>query len=420
MDPDALLAEMVDWRDISTWPVSSRETMRVKRETKRQADPLAKPGIVGAFCRTYSIEDAIDRFLADVYEEAHIPGRYTYKAGEGTAGVVVYEGKFAYSHHATDPASGMLLNAFDLVRIHRFPGDDAKASLKAMSDFALMQPEVKKTLSMERQAEAEMDFSGEDWQTGLKYNRQGVLENSTHNLGLILRNDPSYSGFAYNDMSGMVQIIGAVPWKRPRTHRFWMESDTCAMKERIDNAYATFSNRNYEIAFTNVAMERSFHAVRNYLDHLPEWDGIERIPTLLVRCMQADDTRYTRTVTRKTFAAAVARVYEPGIKFDSVVVLNGPQGMGKSSFFAKLGGKWFSDSLTISDMKDKAAPEKLQGYWILELGELAGLKKMDVETVKAFITRQDDKFRHSYGYSVEDHPRQCIIVGSTNNGDPLK
>lgn len=68
-------------------------------------------------------------------------------------------------------------------------------------------------------------------------------------------------------------------------------------------------------------------------------------------------------------------------------------------------------------MKDKAAPEKLQGYWILELGELAGLKKMDVETVKAFITRQDDKFRHSYGYSVEDHPRQCIIVGSTNNGD---
>jgi predicted P-loop ATPase len=91
--------------------------------------------------------------------------------------------------------------------------------------------------------------------------------------------------------------------------------------------------------------------------------------------------------------------------------------MGKSSFFAKIGGKWFSDSLTIGDMKDKAAPEKLQGYWILELGELAGLKKVDVETVKAFITRQDDKFRHSYGYSVEDHPRQCIIVGSTNTND---
>ena len=124
------------------------------------------------------------------------------------------------------------------------------------------------------------------------------------------------------------------------------------------------------------------------------------------------DTSYIRAIARKMMVAAVARIYEPGIKFDSVVVLNGPQGMGKSSFFAKLGGKWFSDSLTISDMKDKAAPEKLQGYWILELGELAGLKKMDVETVKALITRQDDKFRHSYGYSVEDaQPRGTSARG---------
>lgn len=147
----------------------------------------------------------------------------------------------------------------------------------------------------------------------------------------------------------------------------------------------------------------------------PEWDGIPRVDTLLIDYLGASDTAYTRAVSRKMTVAAVARVYEPGIKFDSVVTLNGPQGMGKSSFFAKLGGKWFSDSLTIGDMRDKAAPEKLQGYWILELGELAGLKKVDVETVKSFITRQDDKFRHSYGYSVEDHPRQCIIVATTNN-----
>lgn len=142
-----------------------------------------------------------------------------------------------------------------------------------------------------------------------------------------------------------------------------------------------------------------------------------RVETLFIDYLGAPDTLYSRTVARKMLCAAIARVYEPGVKFDSVVVLNGPQGMGKSSFFAKLGGKWFSDSLTIGDMKDKAAPEKLQGQWLLELGELAGLKKVDVETVKAFITRQDDKFRHSYGYSVEDHPRQCIIVGSTNSND---
>lgn len=164
-----------------------------------------------------------------------------------------------------------------------------------------------------------------------------------------------------------------------------------------------------------VAAERAYHPIRDFFASLPAWDGVPRVDTLLIDYLGAADTVYTRSVSRKMVVAAVARVYEPGIKFDSVVTLNGPQGMGKSSFFAKLGGKWFSDSLTIGDMRDKAAPEKLQGYWILELGELAGLKKVDVETVKSFITRQDDKFRHSYGYSVEDHPRQCIIVATTNN-----
>ena len=104
----------------------------------------------------------------------------------------------------------------------------------------------------------------------------------------------------------------------------------------------------------------------------------------------------------------------PGIKFDTVLVLNGPQGIGKSTLFSKLGGKFFSDSLSISDMRDKTAAEKLQGYWILEIGELAGIRKIDEETLKSFLSRQDDKFRASYGYSVEDHPRQCIIVGTTN------
>ena len=148
---------------------------------------------------------------------------------------------------------------------------------------------------------------------------------------------------------------------------------------------------------------------------MPEWDGVERVDTLLIDYLGAEDTSYVRAVTRKTLLAAVARIYEPGIKYDSVLVLNGKQGIGKSTLFSRLGGKWYSDSLAISDMKDKTAPEKLQGYWILELGELAGIKKMDVETVKSFITRVDDKYRPSYGRTVESHPRQCIIVGSTNS-----
>ena len=130
--------------------------------------------------------------------------------------------------------------------------------------------------------------------------------------------------------------------------------------------------------------------------------------------MGAEDTAYVRAVTRKTLCAAVARIYEPGIKFDSMLVLNGPQGMGKSTFYALLGREWFSDSLSIADMRDKTAAEKLQGYWILEIAEMNGIKKVDVETVKSFLSRSDDKFRQAYGTVVESHPRTNIIVGSSN------
>ena len=157
-NPDDLLGEYADWRDISSWPTSSREGTRIRNDVKRQADPLTKTGIVGTFCRTYDIHEAIALFLGDIYEESHIPGRYTYIPGEGTAGAVVYEGKFLYSHHATDPAHGRLLNAFDLVRVHHFPGEDSMVSFRSMADFASAQPEVQAALAMERQAEAQEEF----------------------------------------------------------------------------------------------------------------------------------------------------------------------------------------------------------------------------------------------------------------------
>ena len=113
-------------------------------------------------------------------------------------------------------------------------------------------------------------------------------------------------------------------------------------------------------------------------------DGVKRVDTLLVKYLGAEDNIYTREATRKTLVAAVARTMNPGIKFDTVLVLNGPQGIGKSTLFSKLGGKFFSDSLSISDMRDKTAAEKLQGYWILEIGELAGIRKIDEETLKSF------------------------------------
>ena len=422
LNPDSILSLYKDWKDSSSWPVSSRQTAIIEKAMKKQEDPLKKDGMVGAFCRTYSITEVIEKFLPDVYEPSLMPDRYDYIPADSTAGVVIYDDKYAYSHHATDPACGKLLNAFDLVRVHRFGHLDEDAdekkqlpSYKAMVEFCVQDEEVKRQLAKEREEEVEEEFEIEDddWQLSLELNKNGSVKDTPTNILIIMRNDPRLKGIAYNQMTHLIDVNGELPWEQVKPG--WNDTDHAHLKMYFDRHYGIWSPTKVKDALLSAASERVFHPIRDYLDSLPVWDGTERVDTLLIDYLGAEDNSYTRAVMRKTLVAAVARIYEPGTKFDYILVLNGPQGIGKSTFFAKLGGKWFSDSLTVSDMRDKSGAEKLQGYWILELGELAGLRKMDVETVKSFITRTDDKFRQSYGINVENHPRQCVIVGSTNS-----
>ena len=469
VDPDAVLATYIDWRDASLWPTTQPVEERMRRTAKKQEDPTEKRGIIGAFCRAHSIHDVLETTLSEVYHPSGDDNRYTFVGGSTTGGLVIYDDKYAYSHHATDPAGGKLCNAFDLVRWHLFtPGRntaggewiaDEKASISAMRGFASEDAATRMQLGEERARQAAEEFgdldrtgsgvtsgnhnndgnsdgnsegtpvrSGDgigtdsnDWQKLLEVDKQGRVKDTLGNLANILRCDPKLKDISYNIHRSGIDIRKdadgktTIPWHQLKPG--WNESDFGALQIYLERIYGLYSPGKLKSILLAIANERAYHPIRDYIESLPAWDGIPRVDTLFIDYLGSPDTAYTRAVARKMLVAAIARVYQPGVKFDSVVVLNGPQGIGKSSFFAKLAGRWFSDSLTIGDMKDKAAPEKLQGYWILELGELAGLKKMDVETVKAFITRQDDKFRHSYGYSVEDHPRQCIIVGSTNNND---
>lgn len=412
LDPDVYLAKYDDWHDASTWPVSSRQSEVIQRSLKEQADPLEKEGIVGAFCRAYSVREAIVKFLPTVYEPSALEGRYDYIPADSAAGVIIYDEKFAYSHHATDPASGRLLNAFDLVRIHRFGDEDEKKSFRAMSEFAVGDDRVKLLLAEERRAAARAEFEESDWQTALELDKQGRIRDTLDNIVLILRHDEGLQNVAFNCHRDGIDANGGLPWEQIKSG--WNDSDYAALKVYLSRNYGVYSPTKTKDAVVAVAAERAYHPIRDYLNALPDWDGVKRVETLLTDYFGAEDTGYTRAVIRKTMVAAVARVFRPGTKFDSVLILNGPQGIGKSTFFSKLAGDWFSDSLTLTDMKDKSGPEKLQGYWILELGELAGMRKTDVETVKSFLSRVDDKYRASYGVNVENHPRQCVIVGSTN------
>ena len=417
LDPDAILAKHPEWTDPTRLPTSSRESKANTTAQQKVQDPLTKEGVVGLFNRTYyPISKALEAFLSDVYEPTDNENRWHLIASSSMAGVEVKEDKFVYSHHAKDPAYLKLCNAFDIVRIHRFGDLDEKASYKAMCEFAMQQDEVKLLAASERMADAETDFSGSedtDWQKRFQYEpRSTVLKNNLHNITLILQNDPQLQNIVFNQQLDGMEIKGEVPWKHPS--KYWRDADDAQLISYVDSHYGTFSQRNYQIAVTKVADDRSYHPIRKYLAALPEWDGVPRVDTLLIDYLGAEDNSYVRAVTRKTLCAAVRRVQEPGVKFDTMLVLNGPQGIGKSTLISRLAGEWFSDSLNLSDTKDKTAAEKLQGYWILEIGELAGLRKAEVETLRSFLSRQNDIYRAAFGRRATPHPRQCIFFGTTN------
>lgn len=425
--PNTWLAKYHDWKDTATWPTSSRESQVLERKIARQADPLTKKGMVGAFCRTYTISEAIDAFVPDYTPTTNDGARYDYTPGESYAGVVTYEDKFAYSHHATDPASDVLCNAWDLVRLHRFKDLDDEADPKtpanrlpsyaAIAEWALKLPEVKQTLARDRHAQAAEDFgeapeAAEDWELALALDKRGNIMNKLGNLRLILENDPKLKGLAYNELRGCIEIRSPVPWSHPNP--FWRDADEAKLISYIDTTYADFSQRHYDTALAVVTDNRAFHPIRDYLNALPDWDGVPRVDTLLIDCLGAEDNPYTRAAMRKWLCAAVRRVQQPGVKFDTMLILEGPQGIGKSTFLAKLGQDWFSDNLSLTDTRDKTAAEKLQGFWLIEFGEMVGHRKADVETLKSFIARRDDIYRQSYGRNVQHHPRQCVFAGTTN------
>lgn len=431
LNPDSILSRYEDYRDSSKWPISSRQNKVIKNNIShqmqalaKQSNPLEKEGLIGAFCRAYTMEEAIDKFLNHIYKPSLIKGRYDYVEADSTSGLVIYEDKFAYSHHATDKAANVLCNAFDLVRIHKFSELDANIdedtrtsrlpSFKAMRKFCTKDELVQKQITNEKMKDIGQEFGElEDNDNKLEIDLTGEIKDTLNNIVKILRNDKNLHGIAYNKHKDMLDVKGKLPWIRLKEG--WNDSDLASLKIYLEKKYNIWSPAKLKDALLAVATERAFHPVIDYLEDLEEWDGKERLETLLIKYLGAEDNAYTREVTRKTLVAAIARVYEPGVKFDSVLILNGKQGMGKSTLFSKLGGKWFSDNLTLEDMKDKTAAEKLQGFWIMELGELAGMRKAEVENVKSFITRTDDKYRASYGVNVESHPRQCIIVGTTNN-----
>lgn len=435
-DVDAILSQYVDYKDVSAWPLSSREGDVIAHEIKKQGDPTEKPGVIGAFCRAYSIEDAIDTFLSDKYEKTGHDGRYTYKLGSVAGGLVCYEGKFAYSHHETDPASKQLCNAFDLCRVHLFGAQDEgsraldvtrKPSYAAMQEFAAKDKAVKLLMARERAQAAADDFDGlddaelpgdynDEWKAELEYTKSGKLLCNIANIILILENDPALAGHIVHDLfTGMDSAKDGLPWNKSANQ--WTDTDDANLRVWLEKHYDITGKEKIADALTAVLTRHSYHPIRDYLSGLT-WDGVPRLDRIIIDYMGAEDSELNRAMSRKHFVAAVARVFNPGCKYDYCLIMSGAEGIGKSTLLRVMGGRWFNDSITT--LEGKEGMEQLRRAWVVELGELSGIKRSDVEQVKAHLSKQVDIYRAAYARRVLEHPRQCVFCGTTNEALFLK
>ena len=477
----ALYGEDDAWKDTRLWPIAKGESEIRTREILKAGEPTGKPGIVGLFCRTYDVPSAIDAFLSDIYEECDDGARYTYIKGSTSAGAVLYNGgAFLYSNHSTDPAGGQLCNAFDLVRIHKFGALDAgqeaqeitrRPSYLKMCDFAAGLKEVKVQRAEELSAEADAQFGdiaeivkeddndngdslnsntfsshsstliscterlsakaenpdsgNSDWATQLSINHKtGECDPAIHNAVLIMENDPRLKGvFALNEFSGQPVLRKAPPWGRgpikdPLNGDLWSDADDAELSHYMEVAWKFKSDKAILKAWEIVTEHHNkFHPVREYLDSLT-WDGTERLDTVLIKWLGAEDSQYVRAVTRKWLTAGVARMYNPGCKFDGMLVLIGPQGQGKSRFGRIMSKGWFTDSAI--HIGDKEGYSAIHGSWIVEMGELASTRKKDIEDVKGFISATGDTFRPAYGKHNITLFRQNIFFGTTNDAEFLR
>ena len=432
LDGAALLGQIPGWDDAVNWPKAPAEDTIIRRDIARQADPLDKKGIVGAFCRSYTVQDAIGKFLDGVYTPTDRADRFTFAGGSTTGGLVIYDDRFAYSHHATDPCSQKLCNAFDLVRIHLFGEQDGGLkedtpeekcpSFDSMARWAEKLEPVAAVLGKEREEHNRELFGAEideaNWEDALE-KKQGSTEikATVWNVSLVLRFDPLFRGrIALDEFAERIIIRDALPWDRLSEGRQWTDNDDTQLLRWFENIHKMANKNKMMEGLTAAAYDCRFNAVGEYLGGLI-WDGIPRVSRIFTDYLGADDSEYTRQVAAAWMVGACGRAVKGATKFDYVPILTGPQGIGKSTLIEKLGRGWY---LALNTFDGKDAMENLVGKWLVEIGELHAFNKAEMTVVKGFISKRFDSFRAPYGRRTEDHPRRCVFIGTTNEAEYLR
>ena len=503
LDVDEILEANPGWEDFNNLPYQADENSRgITDPNKRMEDPYKKQEPIGAFCRNYTVQEVIENWLTDIYApgDSESEQRYTYLLGTGSNGAVVYEdGKFLHSNHGSDPVE--TVNAFDLLRLHKFGHLDADAhhntqpgnmpSFKAAIEFARNDERVIEDMfgghdatldDLEDDEDEDNEGEGEErdrdsddeddsdddlgsrlddlededegdddqpkkesshaWMKDLRRKANGDLENSLNNTSLIVMNDRrirdsvGYNEFTHDPVclkqirAPKISLASKPVSKRDRRlGRRWEDGDDISIQMILaGNAerggYECDMDRNkVESAVLAAGMQNPIHPVKTFIEDChAKWCKKGRptgaLDAWVPEYLGCPDTPFHRQAGRMLLIAAVARIYEPGCKFDVMPVIEGPTGSRKSSFWAKLFGGFVSELDCDLDKTDRVI-EKLRGNWAVEMAEMAAAKKADSNMLKMRLSTASDTHRLAYAKREMEFPRQSIWVGTSNEDDYL-
>lgn len=441
---DGTLAEYVDWRNVFLWPHAPSENIERRDPNKKMEDPRGKGGTVGTFCRMFSISEAIDTFLPDLYapsqysEFSDAPVRYTYTKGTASNGAVVYDDDtFLFSNHSTDPLCGMEVNAFDMVRIHLYGKLDEKAkedteinklpSYKKFEADLLERPDFKRQLAIdagmsaadsdkivevqggdEEKAEQLAEFIGRIKLDKMPLDTAMVRE-LLNILGITCR---------LNSITGRVEVSGyPQAWTLANAENL-MPTNLLDLLRKANTRYA--SKGDVADRLDIISEENQYNPVIDMLNET-KWDGADRVETLL--SVWGIREHFDRVLVRKWLVQCIAMALnheDDPIGAEGVLVLRGPQGVGKTSALRKLvplRGMFREGSMVDPNNKDTIIQST--SCWVCELGELDRTTAKDAAGLKAFLTERTTRFRAPYARKEIIRPRRTSFCGSVNVKDYL-
>ncbi|MCV2890682.1 virulence-associated E family protein [Ruegeria aquimaris] len=510
LDVDEFLIEYPFWEDHTLLPHKEAETNRGKVDPNRKMeDPRDKQGYIGAFCRTYDIEEAIAEFIPEVYTpgDSSTETRYTFALGTGSNGAVVYDGGlFIYSNHGSDPIEGAA-NAWDMVRVHKFGHLDKDAppntslsnlpSSKAMMELAKADKAVAAELFAHMREELDDEFEDDEgeaddgpsiddllggfdddeepeaddafdgllddadedekpkkkqdkgkdedklaWTANFRRKANGELEPVLNNIALICSNDGRIArAVAYNEFTHDPYCVKPIRSKlialpsrelvggEKKKGRRWEDADDASVKliasaNKARNGYETdFSSQSIQEAVLIAGRMNPIHPVKDYIQACYErWlkagAPTGKLDRIAIDYFGCPDTPFHRESARWFFTGAVARIYEPGCKFDQMLILEGATGAGKSTWLKGISG-WFCHEFRVDLDNVQRTVEAMRGAWFLEMDEMVKAKSSDSALLKSFLSSPVDKIRLAYAKREMEFPRQSVMVGTSNENDYL-